>query len=44
MKKISKEQFEGNLDNFSPENAGNPKTYWKIMKMFMKSGRAIYSV
>ena len=37
MKKIAKENFENNLDYILLENASNPKTYWKIMKMLIKS-------
>ena len=44
MKKIAKEQFESNLDNFILENAGNPKTYWKIMKMLLTSGKATNNI
>jgi hypothetical protein len=37
MKKIAKEKFENNLDNFLLNNSSNPKMYWKIMKMLIKS-------
>jgi hypothetical protein len=33
MKKIAKEKFENNLDNFLLNNSSNPKMYWKIMKI-----------
>ena len=36
MKKKAKENFESNLDNIL-DNSTNPKTYWKIMKMLIKS-------
>ena len=39
FKKIAKENFEINLDNIILENASNNKTYWKIMKMFLKSNK-----
>ena len=39
MKKIAKENFESNLDNILLENSSNPKTYWKIMKMLIKSNK-----
>ena len=35
MKKISKEKFENDLDNFLLNNSSNPKMYWKIMKMLI---------
>ena len=35
MKKIAKEKFENNLDNFLLNNSSNPKMYWKIMKMLI---------
>ena len=37
MKKRAKEKFESNLDNIILDNANNSKTYWKIMKMLIKS-------
>jgi hydroxylamine reductase (hybrid-cluster protein) len=37
MKKKAKENFESNLDNILLDNSANPKTYWKIMKMLIKS-------
>jgi hypothetical protein len=37
MKKIAKEKFENNLDNFLLNNSSNPKMYWKIMKMYNMS-------
>jgi hypothetical protein len=36
---IAKENFEINLDNIILENASNNKTYWKIMKMLLKSNK-----
>ena len=39
LKKICKEKFETNLDNIILENASNRKTYWKIMKMLIKSNK-----
>ena len=39
MKKIAKENFENNLDYILLENSSNPKTYWKIMKMLIKSNK-----
>jgi hypothetical protein len=39
MKKIAKENFENNLDHILLENSSNPKTYWKIMKMLIKSNK-----
>ena len=39
LKKIAKEHFEQNLDNINLENISNPKTYWKIMKMLIKSNK-----
>jgi hypothetical protein len=39
LKKIAKEHFEQNLDNIILENISNPKTYWKIMKMLIKSNK-----
>jgi hypothetical protein len=37
MKKKANENFESNLDNILLDNSTNPKTYWKIMKMLIKS-------
>jgi hypothetical protein len=37
MKMKAKENFESNLDNILLDNSTNPKTYWKIMKMLIKS-------
>ena len=39
MKKIAKENFENNLDYILLENSSNPKTYWKTMKMLIKSNK-----
>jgi hypothetical protein len=39
LKKIAKDNFEINLDNIILENASNNKTYWKIMKMLLKSNK-----
>ena len=39
LKKIAKENFEINLDNIILENVSNNKTYWKIMKMLLKSNK-----
>ena len=39
MKKVAKENFENNLDHILLENSSNPKTYWKSMKMFVKSNK-----
>jgi hypothetical protein len=39
IKKIAKENFENNLDHILLENSSNPKTYWKIMKMLIKSNK-----
>ena len=39
MKRAAKENFEKNLDNIILENASNPKTYWKLMKMLIKSNK-----
>jgi hypothetical protein len=41
MKKKAKENFERNLDNILLDNSTNPKTYWKIMKMLIKSNKRI---
>ena len=42
LKKTAKEHFEQNLDTLILENISNPKTYWKIMKMLIKSNK-VYS-
>ena len=39
MKKKAKENFESNFDNILLDNSTNPKTYWKIMKMLIKSNK-----
>ena len=39
LKKTAKEHFEHNLDTLILENISNPKTYWKIMKMLIKSNK-----
>ena len=39
LKKTAKEHFEQNLDTLILENISNPKTYWKIMKMLIKSNK-----
>ena len=39
MKKIAKEKFENNLDKFLLNNSSNPKMYWKIIKMLIKSNK-----
>ena len=39
MSKTAKENFENNLDYILLENSSNPKTYWKIMKMLIKSNK-----
>jgi hypothetical protein len=39
MKKKAKENFESNLDNILLDNSTNPNTYWKIMKMLIKSNK-----
>ena len=43
MKRNVKENFENNLDCILLENSSNPKTYWKIMKMLIKSNKELYS-
>ena len=43
MKKIAKENFENNLDNFLLDSSSNSKTYWKIMKMLIKSSKGTHS-
>ena len=44
MKKTAKENFEKNIDNIILENISNPKTYWKIMKMLIKSNKGSCNV
>ena len=44
MKKIAKEKFENNLDNVLLENAGSSKSYWKIMKLLIKSNKGSNSL
>jgi hypothetical protein len=44
MNKIAKEKFENNLDNFLLNNSSNPKMYWKIMKMLIKSNKGNYCI
>ena len=39
MNKIAKENFENNLDHILLGNSSNPKKYWKIMKMLIKSNK-----
>ena len=39
MKKKAKENFESNLSNIILDNSTNPKTYWKIMKMLIKTNK-----
>ena len=39
MKKKAKENFESNLDNILFDNSTNPKIYWKIMKILIKSNK-----
>ena len=39
MKKIAKERFENNLDNILLESSNKPKSYWKLMKMLIKSNK-----
>ena len=39
MKMKAKDNFESNLDNILLDNSTNPKTYWKIMKMLIKSNK-----
>jgi hypothetical protein len=43
MKKIARENFENNIDNFILDNS-NSKTYWKIMKMSIKSNKGNNSI
>jgi hypothetical protein len=35
---------EQNLDNIILENISNPKTYWKIMKMLIKSNKGCNNI
>ena len=44
LKKIAKEHFEQNLDKIILENISNPKTYWKIMKMLIKSNKGCSNI
>jgi hypothetical protein len=44
LKKIAKEHFEHNLDNIILENISNPETYWKIMKMLIKSNKGCSNI
>jgi hypothetical protein len=44
MKKIAKEKFENNLDNFLLNNSSNTKMYWKIMKMLIKFNKGNYCI
>jgi hypothetical protein len=39
MNKIGEENFENNLDCILLENPSNPKTYYRIMKMLIKSNK-----
>jgi hypothetical protein len=39
MKKKAKENFESSIDNILLDNSMKPKTYWKIMKMLIKSNK-----
>jgi hypothetical protein len=39
MKKKAKENFESSIDNILLDNSTKPKTYWKIMKMLIKSNK-----
>ena len=39
MNKIAKENLENNLDHILLENSSNPKTFWKIVKMLIKSNK-----
>jgi hypothetical protein len=39
IKKIAKENLENDLDYILLENSSNPKTYWKTMKMLIKSNK-----
>ena len=44
MKKVAKENFENNLDNIILESSGNHKSYWKIMRMLIKSDKGRISL
>jgi hypothetical protein len=44
LKKTAKEHFEQNLDTLILENISNPKTYWKIMKMLIKSNKGYSNI
>ena len=44
LKKLAKENFEKKLDNIILDNTTNSKTYWKIMKMLIKSNKGTSSV
>jgi hypothetical protein len=44
MKKTAKDKFENNLDNFLLNNSSNPKMYWKIVKMLIKSSKGNYCI
>ena len=43
-KKTAKEHFEQYLDTLILENISNPKTYWKIMKMLIKSNKGYSNI
>lgn len=44
FKKTAKEHFKQNLDTLILENISNPKTYWKIMKMLIKSNKGCSNI
>ena len=44
LKKTAKEHFEQNLDTLILENISNLKTYWKIMKMLIKSNKGYSNI
>jgi hypothetical protein len=44
LKKTAKEHFEQNLDTLILENISNPKPYWKIMKMLIKSNKGYSNI
>jgi hypothetical protein len=44
VKKKAKENLESNLDNILLDNSTNSKTYWKIMKMLIKSNKGSYCI
>jgi hypothetical protein len=44
FKKTATEHFEQNLDTLILENISNPKTYWKIMKMLIKSKKGCSNI